>query len=176
MDFPTLIDWMSPFPILGLFAFDTFLPISWNLIFGWAELLFLLLLFCYYFYSHRKRASCKKTVGTLNRYRILQLLIWVFNLSMSHKNGTWFKWFKGCLGSVHFINKWSSYNNDNHNSEIYSILLNPYTLKMSLGGFTVIKIEYFTSILKIEYFILYSSGAGSLVAVYCTVFSFSLTL
>ena len=37
---------------------------------------------------------------------------------MSHKNGTRFKWFKSCLGSVYFITKRSRYNNDNHNSEI----------------------------------------------------------
>ena len=52
MYFPILINWTSPFPILGLLG-------------G-----------IFYFYSNFKRNFCKQTVENLIRRRILRCLIW----------------------------------------------------------------------------------------------------
>ena len=64
MDFPILINWVSPFPFLGV-----------------SGVLF-------QFYSILNRNSCKQTVKTLIRPRVLRRLIWVCTVCLGPKNGT----------------------------------------------------------------------------------------
>ena len=69
MEFPTVFNWTSPFPILGKFG-------------G-----------IFYFYSNFKRNFCKQTVENLIRCRVLRHLIWFLHcLPMSHKKDARLIW------------------------------------------------------------------------------------
>ena len=61
MEFPTLIDWASPFP----FPLLSIGPVH----FHWVVF--------FHFYSNFNRTFCKQTVETLIRCSILRYLIWV---------------------------------------------------------------------------------------------------
>ena len=74
MEFPTLINWTSPFPFYGLLS-------------G-----------IFYFYSNFNRTFCAQTVEALIRHCILQCLIWVctvFNSHIKDARLTWVNWLKG---------------------------------------------------------------------------------
>ena len=64
VDYSSLIYWMNPFPILGV-AGEPF-----------------------HFYSISNRNSCKRTLKTLIRRRVLQRLIWVCTVCLCPKKGT----------------------------------------------------------------------------------------
>ena len=64
VDFSILNDWTSPFPNLGVFRV------------------------LFHFYSISNRNSCKQTMQTLVRRRILRRLIWVCTVCLGPKNGT----------------------------------------------------------------------------------------
>ena len=73
LDFSILINWTSPFRILGVSGVR------------------------FHFYSILNRSSCKQTVKTLIRRRVLRRLIWVCTVCLGPKNGT-----QGSYGLINF--------------------------------------------------------------------------